>query len=86
MTWSDPIVEEVRKARQAYAARFNYDLRAIYQDLKKQEKRSGRKVVSYAKDSSGIEPSEAHQRTASTTKPSDSIPSQEPGSVAQLHR
>ena len=47
MTWSDPIVEEVRRARDAYAARFNYDLRAIYRDLKEQEKRSGRKIVSY---------------------------------------
>ncbi len=44
MTWSDPIVEEVRRARDAYAARFNYDLRAIYHDLKEQEKRSGATV------------------------------------------
>jgi hypothetical protein len=48
MTWSDPIVEEVRRVRDAYVARFNYDLRAIYRDLKEQEKRSGRKLVSYA--------------------------------------
>lgn len=46
MTWSDPIVDEVRRVRDAYAARFNYDLRAIFRDLKEQEKRSGRKVVS----------------------------------------
>jgi hypothetical protein len=45
MIWSDPIVDEVRRVRDAYAARFNYDLRAIYRDLKEQEKRSGRKVV-----------------------------------------
>ena len=57
MTWSDPIVDEVRRARDAYAARFNYDLRAIYRDLKEQEKRSGRKLVSYAKDATGAEPS-----------------------------
>ena len=56
MSWSDPIVDEVRRARDAYAARFNYDLRAIYRDLKEQEKRSGRKVVSYAKDATGSEP------------------------------
>jgi hypothetical protein len=46
MTWSDPIVDEVRRARDAYAARFNYDLRAIFRDLKEREKRSGRKFVS----------------------------------------
>ena len=56
MTWSDPIVDEVRRARDAYAARFNYDLRAIYCDLKEQEKRSGRKVVSYAESSPKVEP------------------------------
>jgi hypothetical protein len=63
MTWSDPIVDEVRRARDAYAARFNYDLRAIYRDLKEQEKRSGRKVVSYAESSTGIEPNNSLQPT-----------------------
>lgn len=56
MTWSDPIVDEVRRARDAYAARFNYDLDAIFRDLKEREKRSGRKYVSYAKDSAEVEP------------------------------
>ncbi|MGA2067360.1 MAG: hypothetical protein ABSG86_20485 [Thermoguttaceae bacterium] len=51
MTWSDPIVDEVRRVRDEYAARFNYDLRAIYRDLKAQEVRSGRKIVSYAESS-----------------------------------
>jgi hypothetical protein len=50
MTWSDPIVDEVRRVRDEYAARFNYDLRAIYRDLKEQEKRSGRKIVSFAEE------------------------------------
>jgi len=45
MPWEDPIVEEVRKARDAYAKRFNYDLDAIYRDLKEKERRSGRVVV-----------------------------------------
>jgi len=45
--WEDPIVEEVRKVREAHAARFNDDLRAIYRDLKEQERKSGRVFVSY---------------------------------------
>ena len=45
--WEDPIVAEVRKIREAHAAKFNYDLLAIYRDLKEQEKRSGRTFVSY---------------------------------------
>jgi len=45
MPWEDPIVEEVRKARDTYAKQFNYDLDAIYRDLKEKERRSGRVVV-----------------------------------------
>lgn len=43
--WEDPIVEEVRKVRDAHASTFNYNLRAIYSDLKKQEAESGRTYV-----------------------------------------
>ena len=45
---SDPIVDEVRSVREAYAARFNYDLDAIFRDIKDQEKKGGRKFVSFA--------------------------------------
>lgn len=45
MPWKDPIVEDVRKSRDAYAKRFNYDLDAIYRDLKEKERRSGRVVA-----------------------------------------
>ena len=45
--WEDPIVAEVRKIREVHAAKFNYDLLAIYRDLKEQEKRSGRTFFSY---------------------------------------
>jgi hypothetical protein len=34
---NDEIVDEVRQIRDAHAARFNYDLRAIFDDLKKSE-------------------------------------------------
>ena len=33
----DPIVEEVRRIREAHAARFNYDIDAIVADLKRSE-------------------------------------------------
>lgn len=46
-----PIVDEIREYREAYAARFNYDLDAIYRDIKQGEKeweeKTGRKFVSY---------------------------------------
>lgn len=37
---NDPIVDEVRRVRDAHAARFHYDLDAIYRDIKEQEKES----------------------------------------------
>ncbi|MGA2591148.1 MAG: hypothetical protein ABSH32_14615 [Bryobacteraceae bacterium] len=37
MKWKDEIVEEVRAARQAYAAQFDYDLTRMFEDLKKKE-------------------------------------------------
>lgn len=42
----DPIVEEIRRIREAHAARFNYDLKSICADLKKKEKDCGHPVVS----------------------------------------
>lgn len=44
--WIDRIVEETRKTREEHAAKFNYDLEAIYCDLKQEAKQGGRKVVS----------------------------------------
>ena len=44
--WNDKIVEEVRKAREEYASRFNYDLEAIYRDIHRQETLSRMEVVS----------------------------------------
>jgi hypothetical protein len=72
MTWSDPIVDEVRRTRDAYAARFNYDLRAIFRDLKEQEKRSGRKLVSYAQRAPADEPNKILQPSGVDTSGSGS--------------
>jgi hypothetical protein len=45
--WEDEIVNEVRKYREAYAAKFNFDLQAMYEDLKKAERKSKHKKVSF---------------------------------------
>ncbi len=42
---TDPIVDEVRCICDAHAAKFNYDLDAIFRDIKEQEKKSGLKFV-----------------------------------------
>ena len=43
---NDPIVEEVRKIREDYLKEFNYDLEAIFRDLKAREQEGDHKVVS----------------------------------------
>ncbi len=48
----DALVEEVRKARQEQAARWNFDLKAVLADARKRQSQSGHKVVSFVpKDS-----------------------------------
>ena len=42
----DPIVEEVRESRRKHAERFNFDLHAICEDLKKKEKNCGHAIKS----------------------------------------
>jgi len=42
---ADPIVDEVRRVREAYAATFNFDLRAMAADLRRQQRDEGRAVV-----------------------------------------
>ena len=45
--WNDPIVAEVREVREAHAEKHNFDLEAIYRDLKAKEQASGRRFVRY---------------------------------------
>ena len=47
---NDPIVDEVRRVRDAYAAQFNYDLDAIFQDVKEQERKSKRTFASLRRE------------------------------------
>lgn len=42
---NDPIVEEIHRIREEYAASFNYDIDAIFADLKAKQAKSKRKVV-----------------------------------------
>lgn len=42
----DPIMAEIRRYREEYAAKFNYDTQAILADIQKRQAESGRKVVS----------------------------------------
>ena len=41
----DPIISEVREVRDAHAARFHYDLAAIFRDVRTMQEKSGREYV-----------------------------------------
>lgn len=59
--WNDPIVEEVRRERDRYAAALGYDLKAIFSDLREQQeqaRRDGWEVVSLPRRTVG-EPANA---------------------------
>jgi hypothetical protein len=45
---NDPVVEEVRRVRQAYAEQFGFDLRALADDLRKKERKHPELLVSLA--------------------------------------
>jgi hypothetical protein len=69
---NDPIVDEVRRVRGEHAARFNYDLWAIFRDIKEQQKLSGLTFVSFADEVSveapapviEVEPAQPLQKTS----------------------
>jgi len=70
---TDPIVDEVRSVRDAHAARFNYDLDAIFRDIKEQEERSGRRFVSLAPATAG--PHQVMQPTGAAVPASGDVSS-----------
>ncbi|MYK42150.1 MAG: hypothetical protein F4049_18270 [Gemmatimonadetes bacterium] len=43
----DPIIAEVRAIRAQHAARFGYDVKAIFRDIQARQEASGRQYVSY---------------------------------------
>jgi hypothetical protein len=45
MPEQDEIIKEVRAVREAYAERFSFDIRALWQDAKKHEGDGGRQVI-----------------------------------------
>ena len=46
-TWNDPIVEEVRAARAAYAEEMHHDLAAICADLRRRQAAHEKRVVGF---------------------------------------
>ncbi|MBI2809021.1 MAG: hypothetical protein HYX68_28895 [Planctomycetes bacterium] len=43
--WEDPIVAEVREIREKLAAKFGFDIKAIFADLRKRQGSVGAKLI-----------------------------------------
>ncbi len=41
----DPIVDEIRKHRNEHAAKFNYDIKAVFNDLRERQRTGGREIL-----------------------------------------
>ena len=78
---NDPIVDEVRRVRDAHAARFNYDLDAIFQDIKKREKESGlvfiQGVARQPRRTRALQPSGAATPVPESSKVAEAAPAAE---------
>jgi len=78
---NDPIVDEVRRVRDAHAARFNYDLDAIFQDIKEREKKSGLKFVQGVArqpvPNQSLQPTGAAISVSPSAKPQETAPAPE---------
>ncbi len=48
-TWESPIVLEVRKVKERLAAKFNYDVDAMFRDLRERQKTSGHRYIDLSK-------------------------------------
>ena len=47
--WEDPIVADVRRAREELSARFNFDVKAIFADMRNRQAALGGRLVSRRK-------------------------------------
>jgi hypothetical protein len=50
---NDPIVNEVRKIRDELAKKFNYDVDAIFSDLREKQKKYGSRIVNLREQRTG---------------------------------
>lgn len=44
--WKDEVLEEIYRIREEHAKAFNYDLKAICDDLRQSQAASGRRIIS----------------------------------------
>ncbi len=65
--WEDPIVAEVHRAREELAAKFDFDVKAIFADLRKRQAALGARLVHPKK-----QPNQALQPTGAAVPDTES--------------
>ena len=66
--WDDPIVKEVREIRKELSARFNFDVHAIFEDLRKKQITTGSNIERH-KSSKKAEKMVSPKRDSATLHP-----------------
>ena len=61
MNWEDPIVAEVRRIREELWAKFNFDLPAIFADIRSRQASAGDRLIRLKSDRKA-EPADAGER------------------------
>lgn len=46
----DPIIEEIHKVREEYAAKFDFNIDEIYKDLREKQSQSNHQIFSFVKN------------------------------------
>lgn len=75
---TDPIIDEVRAIRRAYAARFDYDVEAIFKDIRAREEAAERNYVSRRLRGADPEPGGEHQASRDVPSPQTTPRGDEP--------
>jgi hypothetical protein len=60
MNWEDPIVAEVRRIREDLSAQFNFDVSAIFADIRARQASAGDRLVRLGRERQA-EPTDAHE-------------------------
>lgn len=66
--WEDPIVQEVRRERERLSEQFNFDVDAIFADLRKRQRSLGERLVR-PKKGKGAEPPASPDRDSAGLHP-----------------
>ena len=71
MNWEDPIVAEVRRIREDLSAKFNFDVSAIFADIRTRQASAGDRLIRLGSDRKA-EPSDAREAAATCEFESES--------------